>query len=70
MGLVVEFAVAADLSNHQRRKDKRHEGHRFHGLFHFEFDLIAEVLGVLESLLVEYEEVRQRSEDIVDDQTK
>lgn len=65
VGLVVEFAVSADLGDHKGRKADGHQGHGLHGLLHFEFDLVAEVLGVLESLLVKDEEVRQGSENKV-----
>lgn len=52
-GGVVELAVAAHLGEHQRHGAERHEGHGDHGLFHLEDDLVAKVLGMLESLLVE-----------------
>lgn len=64
-GLVVELAVSTDLSEHQGHGAQRHEGHRLHSCLHLKLDLISEVLGVFKSFFVEYEEKRQRGEDIV-----
>lgn len=66
MSLVEELAIAANFSDHEWREENRHQGHGFHGLLHFQSDLVAEVLRVLEGLLVEDEEVRQGSENEVE----
>lgn len=65
LGQVIKLAVTTDLEKEDRGVDDGHDGHRRVGLLDLEPDLVLDVLGMVESALVEDEVVGQRGEDEV-----
>lgn len=70
VGAVVELGVAADLEKHHEHGQDGHGGHGDHGLLDLKFDLVAEVFRVFECLLVEDEDVRQRRQEKVEEDSE
>lgn len=68
--IVVNLGVSANFEEEERGGKDGHYGEGNVGLAHLEADLVLEVFRMVEGRLVEDENVRKRSEDIVDDKTE
>ncbi len=66
-GCIVEFAVASDFSGKEWARHDGHDGHCYHCLLHLEANLVLEVFRVLECVLVEDEEIGERSANKIDE---
>lgn len=64
---IINLGVAADFEEEPGDGEDGHDGEGNVGLLHLEPNLVLEVLGVVESGLVEDEEVRKACEDEVDE---
>lgn len=67
---VVELGIALDLQSEESGGEKRHEWHGCVCLLDLLFDLVLEVLRVVEGGLVKHEHVRQRRTQEIEDDTK
>lgn len=56
-GRVIEFGVATDFAEEERRREDGHDGKGDEGLLDLETDLVLEVFWVCESCMVEHEDV-------------
>lgn len=67
---VIEFGVAPNFQNKERRSQQGHWGHGAHGLLHFHGNLVSQELGVVVGGFVPDEDIRKRRNDEVDEETK
>ena len=68
--VVVQLAEAADLGEEAGDGTDGHGRHGAHGLLDFRRDLVLEELGMVECLLVENKQVRERRKHEVSDKAK
>lgn len=67
---VIELGVAPDFQNKERRSQQGHWGHGAHGLLHFHGDLVSQELGVVVGGFVPDEDIRERRNHEVDQESK